>query len=148
MSWDGSTCWPGFWLVVYSCVANQEPACLLTISWQWLQLINFHPWPARWAGNLAWDSGYVSVVSSSLESLGLIPLLPEAKTLELDLRPVRGYFFQFKTRVYRLIAIQSFPLPAKCPTSCWLICRVWRSSLKGKGEDCSGPYKGEFNRGE
>ena len=30
MSRVGSTCWPGFWLVVPSCATNQEPACLLT----------------------------------------------------------------------------------------------------------------------
>ena len=25
-----STCWPGFWLVVHSCAANEKPDCLLT----------------------------------------------------------------------------------------------------------------------
>ena len=47
-----STCWPGSWLVVYSCEANQELqlACWHN-SWQWLQLINSHPSPLAAVGN-------------------------------------------------------------------------------------------------
>ena len=36
--------WPGFWLVVHSCVANQQPACLLTYL---LTITTTHKFPSR-----------------------------------------------------------------------------------------------------
>ena len=44
MSRVGSNCWPGFRLVVHSCAANQEPACLLT---QLLTITTAHKFPSQ-----------------------------------------------------------------------------------------------------
>ena len=46
-SWSrvGSSCWPGFWLVVHTHAANQEPAYLLTQLLTMTTTNNcFHPW--------------------------------------------------------------------------------------------------------
>ena len=43
MSRVGSSFWIGFWLVVHSCAANQEPACLLTQLLTMTTTQNFHP---------------------------------------------------------------------------------------------------------